>query len=115
VAIAVVFAGLLPRFVVSVIAGKAFAEAGPLVLLYVTASGCLSLANVVTAYKMGLHRYDFVAPILGVAILEISVLSWWHPSLLAVVAVLTIGHATVFVATLFRITSHAMEPITDVI
>ena len=113
VAVAALFAALLPRFVVTVIAGKAFGEAGALVLLYVIASGCLSLANVVAAYKMGLHRYDFVAPILVVAIAEIAVLSLWHPTLTAVVSVLAAGHAMVLIATLFRITSHSTEPITE--
>jgi O-antigen/teichoic acid export membrane protein len=115
VAVALAFAGFFPRFVVGVIAGHAFTTAAPLVLLYVTASGCLSLANVVTAYKMGLHRYDFVIPVLVVAVVEITVLSLWHPTLLAVVSTLAIGHACVFAATLFRVTAHAMEPITDLV
>jgi O-antigen/teichoic acid export membrane protein len=100
---AVLLATLAPHLVVTLIAGKGFGDAAPLVLLYVTASGCLSLANVVAAYKMGLHRYDFVFPALGVAISEIVVLSLWHPTLLAVVGVLLTGHAAVFAVTLFRI------------
>ena len=104
VAGALLLAAAAPRLVVTLIAGKAFGDAAPLVLLYVTASGCLSLANVVAAYKMGLHRYDFVKPALAVAIAEIVVLSIWHPSLLAVVGVLVAGHAGVLAATLFRIT-----------
>jgi O-antigen/teichoic acid export membrane protein len=103
VAVAVLAALVAPRFVVSVIAGKAFAEAAPLVLLYVIASGALSLANVVGAYKMGLHRYDFVVPCLIVAATEISVISIWHPTLNAVVGTLVIGHLALFAATLFRL------------
>jgi O-antigen/teichoic acid export membrane protein len=109
VLVAVLFGWLAPRFVVTLIAGKSFAEAAPLVLLYIVASGCLSLANVVAAYKMGLHRYDFVVPALIVAIVEISVLAVWHPSLLAVVGVLTAGHTGILAATLYRVTSYAPQ------
>lgn len=113
VAAAALLAAAFPRFVVTVIAGKAFAEAAPLVLLYVIASGCLSLANVVAAYKMGLHRYDFVIPSLVVAVAEIVVLSLWHPSLLAVVSVLVTGHAGVLAAMLFRVTARLTEPVAE--
>jgi O-antigen/teichoic acid export membrane protein len=105
VIVAVLFGALLPHFVVTLIAGKRFGEAAPLVLMYIGASGLLSLANVVMAYKMGLHRYDFVIPALVVAIAEIAVLSAWHPSLLAVVSVLIIGHAGVFLAMLYSVTA----------
>ena len=111
VLVAALFGWLVPRFVVTLIAGKSFAEATPLVLLYIVASGCLSLGNVVAAYKMGLHRYDFVIPALLVAIAEIALLSLWHPSLLAVVGVLTAGHAGILLATLFRVTSHQPQPL----
>lgn len=104
---AVLLAALAPRLVVTLIAGKAFGDAAPLVLLYVTASSCLSLANVVAAYKMGLHRYDFVPPAVTVAAAEVVVLSLWHPSLLAVVGVLITGHASILAVTLFRITAGA--------
>jgi O-antigen/teichoic acid export membrane protein len=109
VLVAASFGSLAPRFVVTLIAGKSFAAAAPLVLMYIVASGCLSLANVVAAYKMGLHRYDFVIPSLVIAAAEIAVLSFWHPSLLAVVGVLTAGHTGVLVATLYRVTSHAPQ------
>jgi len=98
---------LWPRFVVTTIAGPAFGDAAPLVLWYIVAAGALGLANVVAAYKMGLHRFDFVAPALVLAIVEIATIWAWHPSLSAVVLVLAAGHTTVLGATLFRITSWA--------
>jgi O-antigen/teichoic acid export membrane protein len=103
VAIAVLAALVAPRFVVTLIAGRAFGEAAPLVLLYAIASGGLSLANVVGAYKMGLHRYDFVIPCLIVAAIEISVIALWHPTLGVVVETLACGHVALFAATLFRV------------
>jgi O-antigen/teichoic acid export membrane protein len=102
VAVAVVFSAFAPRFVVTTIAGRAFGDAAPLVLLYVLASGALSLANVVASYNFGLHRYEFVVPALAVACAEIVTLALWHPSLHAIVTVLAVGHACVFAATLYR-------------
>ncbi|MDB5071260.1 MAG: sugar isomerase [Candidatus Eremiobacteraeota bacterium] len=102
VAVAVVASALAPRFVVTTIAGRPFGDAAPLVLLYVLASGALSLAYVVASYNFGLHRYEFVVPAFVVACAEIATLAVWHPSLHAIVAVLATGHACVLAATLYR-------------
>lgn len=107
VLVAVVAALLAPRLVVTLIAGRAFGEAASLVFLYVVASSTLALANVVAAYKMGLHRYDFVPAAAVVAILEIVVFATWHPSLSAAVGVLAAGHGAILVATLYRLTAPA--------
>lgn len=98
IAVFVVISAAAPRFLVSLIAGRAFGDAAPLVLPYVLASSGVSLAYVVSAYKMGLHRYDFVIPALLAATAEITVLSFWHPTLTAVVTILAVGHAAVFLS-----------------
>jgi O-antigen/teichoic acid export membrane protein len=103
VAVAVIAGIVAPRFVVTLIAGQAFGAATPLVLPYVLASGALSFANVVAAYKMGLHRYDFVVPALVVAAIEIGVFAYWHPTLLAAVTVLLVGHTAILAVTLYRL------------
>ena len=103
VAVALVAGLVAPRFVVTLLSGRAFGEAAPLVLPYTVASGALALANVIAAYKMGLHRYDFVIPCLIVAAGEITVLASWHPTLPAVVGVLMAGHVALLVATLYRV------------
>ncbi len=105
IAVAVLASAVAPRFIVTLIAGQAFSDAAPLVLTYAIASSCLSMAYVVSAYKMGLHRYDFVIPALVAAIAEVSVLSVWHPNLTAVVNVLAVGHTAVFLSMLFRVWS----------
>ncbi len=98
-------AGLIaPRFVVTLIAGRQAADAAPLVLRYVAASGALSLATVVAAYNFGLHRYRFVLPACAVACAEVVALAFWHPTLAATVGVLAVGHTCVFAATLYGIT-----------
>jgi O-antigen/teichoic acid export membrane protein len=113
IATTAILAGLVvPEFVVTLLSGKAFGDAAPLVLPYTIASSALSLANVIAAYKMGLHRYDFVLPCLSVAVAEIAVNAFWHPTLQTVVSVLAAGHIALLVATLYRITAaaHATTP-----
>jgi len=110
VAVALAAAAVAPRFLVMLIGGHGFGDAAPLVLPYVVAAGALSLANVTASYKMGLHRYDFVAPALALAVAEILVIVFWHPTLLAVVTVLAVGHTCVFVSTLFGITVTSPAP-----
>ena len=107
VAVAVAAGIVAPRAIVTLIAGGAFGQAAPLVLPYVIASGALALANVVAAYKMGLHRYDFVIPALVVATLEVGVFSVWHPTLVAAVTVLLSGHVAILATTLFRLNAPA--------
>jgi O-antigen/teichoic acid export membrane protein len=105
VGFAAVASAIAPQLIVTAIAGPKYGDASSLVLGYVVANGALSLANVVAAYKMGLHRFDFVVPALLLAISEIVTISFWHPSLLAVLAVLAVGHTAVLGATLFRVTA----------
>jgi O-antigen/teichoic acid export membrane protein len=103
VALTVIAAAVAPATIVTLLAGRAYAAAGPIVLPYLVASGALALANVVIAYKIGLHHYDFVVPALIIAVAEIAVFALWHPTILTAVTVLMIGHLALFGATLFRI------------
>lgn len=103
VGIAVLIGWLAPTAVITIIAGRAFAEASPIVLPYLAAAGALALANVVAAYKMGLHRYDFVIPALTIAALEIATFALWHPTLMSAVMVLLVGHVALLCSTLFRL------------
>jgi O-antigen/teichoic acid export membrane protein len=105
VVVALGIAAVAPRFLVTLIAGHAFGDASPLVLPYVVAASALAFASVTAAYKMGLHRYDFVVPALTIAVAEIVTIFVWHPTLATVVTVLAVGHTCVFASTLVRITS----------
>jgi O-antigen/teichoic acid export membrane protein len=119
IAVALAAGVAAPRLVVTAVAGGAFADAGYIVPTYAFAFGALSLATVVASYNFALHRYDFVAPMCAVAIAEMLTLALWHPSLAAVVGVLAVGHACVFAATLYRVTSAAprftADPAVDVL
>ncbi len=105
VLIALAITAIAPGFVVATLAGRAFRDAAPLVMPYALAAGLLSLANVTIAYKIGLHRYDFILPVIVAALVEIVTVCVWHPSTLAVVYTLAAGHGLVFLATLWRITA----------
>lgn len=107
VAVSILASIIAPRLLVTLLAGRAFGEAGPLVLPYVVASGALALANVVAAYKMGLHRYDFVIPAIIVAALEVAAFVTWHPTLVAAITVLLVGHVAILCTTLLRLNSPA--------
>jgi O-antigen/teichoic acid export membrane protein len=109
VVIAVLMGWLAPTAVITIIAGRAFAEASPIVLPYLAAAGALALANVVAAYKMGLHRYDFVIPALTIAALEVATFAFWHPTLMSAVTVLLVGHVALLGATLFRLNAPVSE------
>lgn len=109
VAVATLAAAVAPRFIVTLISARAFADAGPLVLTYVLASGALAVAGVISSYQFGLHRYTFVLPMCAAAAAEIVTLAVWHPSLRAVVGVLLAGHLCVLAATLIRVTA-AVSP-----
>jgi len=101
VAFAALCGFVAPRFVVTLVAGRAFGAAAPLVLPYVLASGALSIATVIAAYNFGLHQYAFVPAMFVAACIEIVTLSLWHPSLQAVVGVLLAGHTLVLLASLY--------------
>jgi O-antigen/teichoic acid export membrane protein len=101
--VGIVAAVLAPGQLAAVFAGPAFREAAPIVLPYVLAASALGIANVVTAYQIGLHRYAFVVPSTIVAAVEISLNAFWHPSLAHYVTVLLGGHALFLVAVFFGI------------
>jgi O-antigen/teichoic acid export membrane protein len=98
---------LAPKAIVTLLAGSAFGEAAPLVFPYVLASGLLSIAYVIVAYKIGLHRYDFVVPAAVVATAEITIFSLWHPTLTAAITVLLCGHLGILCTTLLRLNAPA--------
>ncbi len=101
-----------PRFVIAIIAGKAYLDAAPLVFLYGCALVMLASANIAAMYKIGLQRFDFTVPLIAVMAGEIVAVSFHHASLVAVIQTLVLGHGMALAVTLFRITSrdaHAVQ------
>lgn len=87
--------------VVTLLAGKAFAGAGALLLPYGIAMTFLAMANLITSYWIGAHRSRFLGPLVIAAVAEIVLLQFMHASLMQFVVTLAIGHFVVFCSTLF--------------
>jgi O-antigen/teichoic acid export membrane protein len=98
-----------PRLIVSLLAGRAFGNADAFALPYTFALGVLALANVVAMYRIGLHRFGFVIPLVGVAIGEIVAVTIWHATIHNVLLILCIGHLLALVASLQGVTDRALQ------
>ncbi|MFN2461583.1 MAG: hypothetical protein ABR591_13005 [Candidatus Velthaea sp.] len=99
-AVATVVCRLDAPLVLSIVAGRAFVAAAPLLVPYAFALSCLALANVTVAYNIGLERYRFVTPLAVIAVAEIGTVIAYHPSIGAVLAVIVAGHGLALLATL---------------
>jgi O-antigen/teichoic acid export membrane protein len=104
-AIALAIYGLFPATIIRMFAGPAYVGAAPLVFPLGAATAMLACANVVISYKIGLHRFDFIAPLLLVLLGEVIAISRFHASAQDIVRTLLVGHALVLVSTLYRITA----------
>lgn len=73
--------------------GAAFSPSAEYILPYGVAMALLAATNVVVTYKIGLHRYGFVVPLIIIAIAEPVALHAFHSSLWTVIEVLIVGNA----------------------
>jgi O-antigen/teichoic acid export membrane protein len=94
-----------PALVVTTLAGDSFAPAAPYVFGYGFAMVLLAGLSVVVAYKIGIHRFDFLAPLALCAIGEIAGITLRHRSLGDVIWVLVIGNGCALVAAAYRVTA----------
>lgn len=83
--------------------GPQFLSASGLLFWYALAMTLLAGMNVVANYKIALHRFDFVYPFIAVTVGELVTISFYHPTLQAVIAVLVAGNALGLGASLYRI------------
>ncbi len=95
---AVAFFALFPRFVVVTIAGRSFAGAAPLVVVYVYAIAALALANVTATYNIARGRMAFVAPLLCIAVGEITAVVLRHRSASDLLQTIAVGHTLAVLA-----------------
>ena len=79
-------------FVVRLVGGPAYVDAAPMLFPYAFAMVLLALTSVVVTFKIGLHRFDFVAPLLIVTIGEVVALNLNHHTLGAIIATLIVGN-----------------------
>lgn len=94
-----------PGFVIRVFAGPAYAAGAPLVFPLSVAVALLAAANIVISYKIGLHRFDFIVPLLAIMVGEIVTIARFHATPEQIVRTLLIGHALVLCSTLYRATA----------
>ncbi len=92
-----------PEFVVTALAGAAFGAAAPYVFPYGIAMVLLAGLNVVVAYKIGIHRFDFILPLALCTVGEIVGISLHHRTLSDVIVVLIVGNGLALVTSAFRI------------
>ena len=96
---------LAPALVIAVLAGHAFVAAAPYVFEYgivMAISACLTL---LVNYKIGLHRFDFVLPLVIVLIAEVGAIALFHTTLWDVIHILLAGNALSVLACSYRLTS----------
>ena len=94
-----------PAFVIRWLVGSAYVAAAPYAFAYGCAMALLAATSLVATYKMSLHRYDFVVPLLAVMAGEVIALNLAHSSLWQVVDVLLIGNSAALLSSLYRITA----------
>lgn len=93
---------LIPGFIVKLTYGAAFLPAARYIFLYGVAMSLLAATNVIVSYKIGLHNYNFVLPVIAIAILEPVGIHLFHASIAQVIEVLVVGNAIGFVLCLAR-------------
>ncbi len=87
-----------PRFVITMIAGHAFAAGAPFLLWYVVAVSMLATANVVATYNIARGRMRFVVPLAFVVGGEIVTVVMRHRSAYDLLQTIVIGHTLALVA-----------------
>jgi len=83
----------VPQLVIRVTYGAAFVNAAPYLFRYGAAMSLLGITNVVVTYKIGLHRYNFVWPLIAMAICEPLAIHFFHSSLTSIINVLLVVNA----------------------
>jgi O-antigen/teichoic acid export membrane protein len=79
---------LIPGTVVHVMVGSAYDAAAPLLLPYGFAMALLATTNIVVAYKIAVHRFEFVVPLLLCAGAEAVGIVLHHGTIAEIVTVL---------------------------
>ena len=98
-----------PRFVVTLLAGSAFAPAAPYVFGYGFAMVELAVLSVLVSYKIAIHRFDFVVPLALCATGEVVGISIYHRTLDDVIRVLIAGNLLASVLTAWRVWAPARD------
>ena len=90
----------LPGLLVNVLVGSAFLAAAPFIFWYGVATSLLASTTLTATYKIGLHDFAFVPRLLILVIAEIVAISLYHPSIMAVVAIVIAANFLALIATI---------------
>jgi O-antigen/teichoic acid export membrane protein len=96
---------LFPTFIITALAGNSFAAASPYVFSYGIAMVLLAALNTVVVFKIGIHRFEFIAPLCLCAVGELVGISVYHSSLTQIIEVLIGGNAIALAASAYGITA----------
>lgn len=94
---------LFPGAIVRITYGASFVGASHYIFLYGLAMMLLAGVSVVTTYKIGMHRFDFVWVLIAVLAAEIVGISLLHRTLMDVVVVLLCGNAVALAGSSLRL------------
>lgn len=102
---------LAPGMVVRIMLGGAYVAAAPFVFPYGCAMTLLGATSAIVAYKVGLHRFDFVPPLFAIVVAEVVAVSVLHSSLTQVISILLIGNTLALAASSYRIADRVAQPV----
>ena len=89
---------LEPRLVLSMLAGRAFVSATPLLLPYILSSAGLALGNLLVMYAIARHRFGFTPYVVVIAISEVTAVMVRHASPMEIVQDIVVGHISICLA-----------------
>jgi len=90
------------RFIVQFIGGPNFARAAPYFFPYGVAMAVLAGTQLAVTYKIALHRFHFVFPLVAAVILEVAGIVFMHETLWRVIAIVILGNVASFLAVTVR-------------
>lgn len=76
---------LLPQLLIKVLVGSAFLAAAPYIFWYGAATSLLASTTLTATYKIGIHEFAFLPHLLAIVVAEIIAISFYHPTIFAVV------------------------------
>jgi len=97
---------LLPGLVVRITYGAAYIAAAKYIFAYGVAMSLLGLTNVIVMYKIGLHKFDFVLPLIAAVVAEAGGIYLFHTTLWTVIAVVGAVNAAALLVCCLRIPLH---------
>jgi O-antigen/teichoic acid export membrane protein len=106
-AISIVGLGVLaaaPAGIIRLMAGSSFVAGAPILIYYGITMVLLAAIGVATTYKIGIHRFDFAAPLLVIIAVEFLAMQFYHSTLMDIVLIMMCGHLLALLACLYRIT-----------